>query len=126
MARYVFLSPSDPNVVSRSQTSSSRNFWDFIILVDSSYNSGENRVLFYKIGARGFWNYGLIIFWALVSYPNVVSRPHNPRSKRFLRFHDFIGLISWFWEKWGPICENWSQGSRLMAWYIFWVQHVLN
>ena len=29
-------------------------FWDFIILVDSSYDFGENEVLFVKIGAR-FW-----------------------------------------------------------------------
>ena len=29
-------------------------FWDFIILLDSSYDSGDNDVLFVKIGAR-FW-----------------------------------------------------------------------
>ena len=27
-------------------------FWDFIILLDSSYDSWENQVLFVKIGAR--------------------------------------------------------------------------
>ena len=28
------------------------------------------------------------------SGPNVVSGPQTPRSRNFLRFHDFIGFIS--------------------------------
>ena len=43
---------SDPNVVSRTQTPRSRNFWDFIILLDSSHDSWENQVLFVKIRTR--------------------------------------------------------------------------
>ena len=45
------LGPSGPSVVSRSQTPKSRNFGDAMILVDSSYDSGKNEVLFVKIGA---------------------------------------------------------------------------
>ena len=42
-----------------------------------------------EIGAR-FWTYGLIHLLD-PSGANVVSRPQTPRSKLFLRFHDFIG-----------------------------------
>ena len=31
--------------------------------------------------------------------PNVVSRPQDPRSRNFLRFHNFIGSISRFLKK---------------------------
>ena len=37
-----------------------------------------------------------------------VSRPQTPRLRNFVRFHGFVGFISWFWRKWGPVCENWS------------------
>ena len=43
------LGPSGPNVVSRPETLRSMNFLDFIILLESSYDSGENEVLFVKI-----------------------------------------------------------------------------
>ena len=56
------------------------------------------------------------------SAPNVVSRSQVPRSIDFLRFHKFIGFISWFLRKWGLVCENWGQGSGLMAGYVFWAQ----
>ena len=46
------LGPSGPNIVSRHQTPRLRNFLDFMILLDSSNDSGENEVLFVKIGAR--------------------------------------------------------------------------
>ena len=45
-----------------------------------------------------------------------------PRSRKFLRFYNFIGFSSWFLRKWGPVCENWGQGSALMAGYVFWAQ----
>ena len=41
----------------------------------------------------GFWIYGWICYLG-TSGPNVVSRPQACRSKNFLRFHDFVGLIS--------------------------------
>ena len=50
------------------------------------------------------------------------SRPQTSRSINFLRFHNFIGFISWFLRKLGLVCENWSQGSGLMAGHVFWAQ----
>ena len=46
------LSPSDPNVFSRPQTSRSKNVTRFYDLLDPSSDSGENDVLFVKIGAK--------------------------------------------------------------------------
>ena len=69
----------------------------------------------------GFWSHSLVCLLVPIA-PNVVSRPQAPRSISFLRFHNFIGLISWFWRKWGPVCENWSYSSGLMAGYVFWAQ----
>ena len=48
----MFLGPSDPNVVLGPRPPSYRIFWDIMILLDSCYASGENEVLFVKIGAR--------------------------------------------------------------------------
>ena len=56
------------------------------------------------------------------SDPNEVFRHQVTMSRHFFRFHDFIGFISWFLKKWHPVCENWSQGSELMAGYVFWAQ----
>ena len=69
----------------------------------------------------GFWTYGLIRLLG-PSGPNVVSGSQTPRLRNFLRFHDFIGFISWFLRKWWPVCENCSYGSGHMAWYVFWTQ----
>ena len=55
----------------------------------------------------GFWTYGSIRLLG-PSGPNVVSGPQTPRSRHFLRFYDFIGFISWFLRKWGPVCESCS------------------
>ena len=49
------LGPSGPNVVSEPQTPKSWNFLrfhKFINLLDSSYDSGQNEVVFMKIGTR--------------------------------------------------------------------------
>ena len=54
--------------------------------------------------------------------PNVISRSQAPRAINFLRFYNFIGFISWFLRKWGPACENWIQGSGVIAGYVFWAQ----
>ena len=58
----------------------------------------------------GFWTYGLICLLD-PSSPNVVSRSQTPRSRIFLRFHDFTGFISWFLRKWGLDFgrPNWCQ-----------------
>ena len=59
------LGPSGQNVVSRPQIQSSGHFRDFLVIVVLFYDSGENEVLFVKIGARGFWTYGLIcLLWS--------------------------------------------------------------
>ena len=65
----------------------------------------------------GFWTYGLMRLLDPHD-PNVVSRRQIPKSRHFLRFLNFFGINLWFWRKWGTICENWSWGSRLMAWYV--------
>ena len=49
----IYLSgPSGPNLVSRHLTLGPGIFWDFIVLLDQSYDFGENEILFVKIGAR--------------------------------------------------------------------------
>ena len=48
----------------------------------------------------GFWSYGVIRLLGPVG-PNIVSRPQTLRSIYFLRFQNFIELISWFCRKWG-------------------------
>ena len=67
----------------------------------------------------GFRSYGLIRLLGPCG-PNVVSRPQTPKSRIFLKNHGFSGFVLWFWKKWGPVCENWSYGSGLTAWYMFW------
>ena len=66
-------------------------FSDFMILLDLSYDPGENEVLLAKIGARVL---DLRLVCLLVpSGPNVVYRLQNARSSYFLKFHDFIGIL---------------------------------
>ena len=75
------------------------------------------RSCLWKLEPR-FWTYG----WIRLLDPsglNVVSRRQVPRSKHFFEFHNFIGFTLWFLRKWGPVCENWNQGSGLMASYVF-------
>ena len=65
------LGPSDPNVVSRPQTPSLRD-------------SGKNKVLFVKIGTRGFLINGLISPLPKALGPNchnLVFRPRMPNVK---------------------------------------------
>ena len=69
----------------------------------------------------GFWTYCWIRLLG-PSGPNVSSRPQTPRSRNFLRFCNFIGFISRFLGKWGPVCKNWSEGSGLIAGYVFLAQ----
>ena len=123
------LGPSGPNVVSRSQTPKSRpflRFQDFNRFISwflkkwgpdcENWSQGSGLMAGYV-----FWTYG----WICLLGPsglNVVSRPQTPRWRHFLRFHDFIGFISWFLRKWGLVYKNWSQGSGLMAAYVFWAQ----
>ena len=69
----------------------------------------------------GFWTYCWIRLLG-PSDPNVSSRPQTSRSRNFLRFCNFIGFISRFLRKWGPVCKNLSQGSGLIAGYVFLAQ----
>ena len=41
-----------PNIVCRPQTPSSDSFWDFIVLLDSSHDFWENKLLFLKVETR--------------------------------------------------------------------------
>ena len=52
MAWYIFWAHMTQIQFLLPQTLQSRIFCDFIILLDSSYDSGENVVLLSKIGAR--------------------------------------------------------------------------
>ena len=62
-----------------------------MILLDLSYDPGENEVLLAKIGASVL---DLRLVRLLVpSGPNVVYRPQTARSSYFLKFHDFIGIL---------------------------------
>ena len=73
-----------------------------------------------------FQTYGLIRLLGS-SCTKLIFSPQIPRSWSFPKFHNFVGFILWLWRKWGgPTCENWSQGSRLMAWYVLWIQVALN
>ena len=51
------LRSSGPNVVPTPQTLRSKNFFRFKFLLDTSHDSGNNEVLFVKIGTRilGLW-----------------------------------------------------------------------
>ena len=86
-------------------------FWEFMSLLDLPHDSWENEVLFVNIGAR------VLDLWLGTSCrpigPKVASKPHAPRLRNVLRFHNFIGFVSPL--KWGSICEYWSQGSGHMA-----------
>ena len=115
------LIPNGPNVVSKSPGRKVKIFfqislfyWIHLMILEKMTSC------LWKL-EPGFWIYGWIRLLG-ASGPNVVSRTQVPRSRHFLRFHDFIGFISWFLRKWGLVCENWSQGSELMAGYIFWAQ----
>ena len=101
------LCPSGSNVVSRSQAPRSINFLAFQNLLDSSYDSWKKRPCLWIL-EPGFWTYGWIRLLG-PSYPNVVPRPQAPKSI------NFNGFFSWFLRKWGLVCENWSQGSALVA-----------
>ena len=112
------LIPSGSNVVSRPRPKSQGHFWDIITLLDSSHDSWENEVLFLKIGAMA------LDLWLDMSSGPKCSKcgflGPDPKSRYFLRFHDFIGFIWWFLKKWGPLCKNWSQDPGLTAACIFW------
>ena len=51
------MGPIGLNVAKDPRQEGQSIFWDFIILLDLSYNSEENETLFVKIGARApqFW-----------------------------------------------------------------------
>ena len=115
------LGPSSPNVVLEPKPQGEAIFLDFIILLDLSRYSWEKEDLYVKIWAKVL-NLWLDTSSGLKSDPNVVSRPQTPSSRNFLRFHNFIGFISWLLRKWGLVCENWNQGSGLMAEYVFMAQ----
>ena len=119
--RICLLGPSGPNIVSRSQTPKANKFFEvswfyWICLMIPA----KIRSCLWKL-ELWFWTYGCICLLG-PSDPNVVSSPQTPRSINFLRFHDFTGFVLWFLRKWGLVCENWSQGSGLMAGYVFWAQ----
>ena len=61
------------------------------------------------------------VFWSQMAKMWFLG-PQVAKSRYFFRFHYFIGFIWWFLRKWRPVCENWSQGSELMAGYVFWAQ----
>ena len=81
--------------------------WDIVILLESSYDSGENELLFMKTGAKvqDLW----LDMFSGCKWPNVISRCQTLKSRTYLRYHNFVGLILWFWREWGPVCENWSR-----------------
>ena len=92
------LSPSGPNVVSRSQAQKSKFFWDIMILMDSFYDFGRNEVLFVKIGA-------IVLDLQLdtcfgPNCPKLVLRPQTPNITA-LRFKNFFisSFIKFFMQQ---------------------------
>ena len=123
-----FLGPSGPNVVSRLQVLSQDIFSNFMIYWIYLVILEKMRSCLWKL-KPGLWTYDWICLLG-PSGTKVVSRSQTPKSRYFLRFHYFIGFISWFLKKCGPACENWSQGSEPMAGYVLcqklWAQIALN
>ena len=102
------LVPSGQDLVSRPWAPRSRHFfeilwfyWIHIIILEKVRSC-------LWILEPGFWTCGWICLLG-PSGPNLVSRPHAPRSRHFLKFYNFIGFMSSFLKKWGPVCEYWSQ-----------------
>ena len=64
-------------------------FWDFIILLDSSYNSWENEVFFVKVEAKvlDFW---LDMSSGINKWPKCTFYVPDPKVKKFFQ-------ISWFY-----------------------------
>ena len=50
------------------------------------------------------------------SSQHLVSRLQTQRSRYFLRLDNFIVFSLWLWVKGGPVWENWSKGSGIIAW----------
>ena len=99
------LDPSGQNLVSRPQAQVQDIFWDFMIFLDSSHDSWENKVLFVNIGAR------VLDLWLDMSsgpkWPKFSSLAPGPQVQDI--FWDFMILLdSSFLKKWCPVCENWS------------------
>ena len=111
------LGPSGSNVVSRPQAQGQKFFWDFMILLGSFHISWGNESCLWKL-EPGFWPCGWICLLG-PSGPNVVSRPQAPRSRHFLRFHDFIGFTSWLLRKWGPVFLK--IGARVLDLWLDWI-----
>ena len=108
------VGPTGPNVVFRPQAQRSRNFFrDFMGLLVCCMILEKIRSCLWIMKPE-FWAYGWVCLVG-PNGPNVVSRSQAPRSRNFLRFHNFIGFASWFLRKWDPVWENWSQGSGLIA-----------
>ena len=78
------------------------SFWNFIILLDSSYDSSQNKAVFFmKIGGR------FLDLWLNTSFDShVVFRPQNAKSTNFLRFNNFTRYALRLWKKWGPVSKN--------------------
>ena len=96
------LGPSGPDVISGSQTTRSKIFFA-ISWVDWIYLMIFEQMMAYlwKLQLR-FWTYALILLLG-PSGPDVVYGSQSPRSKHFLRFHNLIRFISWFFRKWWPV-----------------------
>ena len=69
----------------------------------------------------GLWKLGIVfgtygrIPLLDIRAPNIVFMSQTPKSSTFLRFHNFIGFISWLLRNWGPVCKRvtlwfWSYG----------------
>ena len=114
------LGPSGPNLVSGPQAPRSRHFLRFYNFIGfiSSFLKNQGPVCEYWRLSSGL----MVGYFLGQSGPNLTSRLQAPRSRHFSRFYNFIGLISSFLKKWGPVCEYWSQGFGLMAGYVFWAQ----
>ena len=116
------LGLSGSKLVFRPQTHRSKNFLTFYNFIGFISWFLKKWGLVYEYWSQGSGLMVVDIHLLGASHPNEVPSPQAPRSINFLRFHIFTGFSSWFWRKWGLVCENWSQGSGLADGYVFWAQ----
>ena len=88
--------------------------------MDLSHDSWENKSCLGKL-ELGFWTYSLICLPG-PSGPNIVSGPQTPRSKYFLRFHNFIDSSHDSWENVVLFVKIEARFWTYMSWCIFRTQ----
>ena len=96
MAGYIFWGQVAQMWFLASRPQDQDIFWDFIILLDLSHESGENKNLFLKIGARVLELWLDMIFWVKLAQMQFLG----PRLQGLEIFWEFIILLNSSHESW--------------------------